>query len=99
MVALRAVQRAPHRVAEQPGLVQAPLHRERAGAARGMPDIGLAVLEGAAAVADRLRHLLRREDRADRLVAGAEAFRDGDQVGNDAFALECPERSAATHAA
>src|SRR3954469_5902666 len=84
---------------EDPVVMQAPLHGERARARRGVPVIRGAVLEEAASRPDRLVYRGRDHRGADRLVARAETLGDQDDVGHHAFRLERPRRAAAAHAA
>ena len=53
-----------------------------AAQAVGVADVGVAVLELAAARLEGVDDALLDEDAADRLVAAAEALGDGDQVGH-----------------
>src|SRR5260221_4368572 len=64
-----------------------------------MPQVGVTVLEEAAATGDGFVDWPRGEHRADRLVSGAEPLGDSDDVGRDVLALERPHRPAASHAA
>ena len=57
------------------------------------------VLEEPAAGRHRLDDLVLRQDRADRLVAAAQALGDRHQVGDDALLLAGVERAGAAHAA
>src|SRR3954470_5598430 len=79
--------------------MQALLYGERARAGGGVPVIRGAVLEEAAAGADRLVNRSGDHRRADWLVTRAEALGDEDDVGRHAFRLEGPSRAAAAHAA
>src|SRR6185436_7586517 len=90
----------PHR--RDPGedaLAQPLLHCQSARAGRGVAEVGIAVLEEAAALDDGFVDRLADHHGADRLIPGAEALRDRDDVRYHAFALERPHRAAATHAA
>src|SRR5207237_10276412 len=84
---------------EQPVVAQAPLHGQGPRAGGGMADIGVAVLERAAAGADSVVDVLANHQSADRLVARAESLGNRDHVRDDAFALERPVRSAVSDAA
>jgi len=64
-----------------------------------MPDIGVPVQERAAAGAQALDDGAVHEHRADRLVARAQAFRHGDQVGRHAVLLDRVHRAGAAHPA
>src|SRR3546814_17020239 len=64
-----------------------------------MVHVGVAVLQGAAAVADRGIHRLRGDHRADRLVAGAEALGDGVDVGRHAVVLAGEQGAGTAHPA
>src|SRR5687767_2266273 len=77
---------------EQAIVVQALLHRKRTCAGRGMADVGMAVLEKAAAAHNRSRNLFCNQNCADRLITGAQALGDRREVGDDTFLLERPER-------
>ena len=75
------------------------LHCQRGGAGGGVAQIGVAMLEEARALFDGAHDALLRHDRADRLVAAAQALGDGDEVGRDAFLFHRVQRAAASHAA
>src|SRR5688572_22098146 len=76
-----------------------PLNGKRRRAGEGMAGIGVAVLEGAGALGQRLEDLALQEERADRREAAAQSFGDGDKVGTDAILLAGIERAGAAHAA
>jgi hypothetical protein len=59
----------------------------------------MAVLEETAAARERLVDAPLDQDRADRLVAAADALGEGHQVGHDSFLLAGMQRSRAAHAA
>ncbi|MNY68393.1 hypothetical protein D3C86_2061490 [compost metagenome] len=63
-----------------------------------MADIGVAVLEEAAAADDGLVDPARGHHRANRLVAGAEALGDGDDVRHHAVFRAGKEMAGAAHA-
>ena len=75
------------------------LHRQCGGARHRVAEVGVAVLEHAAAVAQRRDHTFVCEHRADRLVATAQALGDDHQVGRRAFRLHCVQHAGAAHAA
>ena len=75
------------------------LHRQRRGAGHRVAEVGVAVLEEAAASRDRVDDARLRQHRADRLVAAAQALGDGHQVGHHAFLLAGVQRAGAAHAA
>src|SRR3546814_8074173 len=64
-----------------------------------MAEIGMAVLEKAAAVFEGVEDLLAQQSRADRLVAAAETLGDGHDVGGDALLLAGMQGAGAAHAA
>src|SRR5438034_2420806 len=86
------LQQLAHRfdACQYPVLPQALLYRQSAGACGGVPEIGGAVLEESAAATDRVIDRFRNHEGADRLIARAEAFGDGDDVRDDALLLEGP---------
>src|SRR5262249_17857423 len=84
---------------EQPVVAQPALHGEGAGTGGRMAYVRVSVLESTAACRDCIPDMPARNQSADRLVAGAEAFSDYDNVWHDAFALECPQPAPAPHAA
>lgn len=75
------------------------LHGERCRAGDRMAQIGVAVLEKAAALLHRFHDAPLRHHGADRLVAAAQALGDGDQVGRHAFLFDRVQRAGAAHAA
>ncbi len=75
------------------------LHRERGRAGDRVTEVGVAVLEEAAARAHRVDDLLLREHGADRLEAAAQALGDRDQIRDDAFLRARVQRPRATHPA
>src|SRR5438477_7645545 len=96
MFAERTAQALPQQFAhrfdarEHSVLAQALLHRQSTCACGSVAEIGGAVLEEAAAATDGLIDGIRNYEGADRLIARAEAFCDGDDVWHDAFMLEGP---------
>ena len=64
-----------------------------------MADVGVAVLEEARAVADRLEDAARDQSRPDRLIARAEALGDRHDVRPHAVLLAGEQRAGAAHAA
>ena len=85
--------------AEQLLLHQDLLDREARSAGHRVGHVGIAVLEEARPVADRLADRGRRQHRADRLVTGAEPLGDRDEVGIDAILLAGEQAAGAAHAA
>ena len=75
------------------------LHRQRGRTGHGVTQVGVAVLEEAAAGAHGLHHPALGQHRADGLVAAAQALGDGHQVGHHAFLLAGVQRAGAAHAA
>ncbi len=63
------------------------LHGQRRGAGHRMADVGVAMLEQAAAARECLDQPRLRQHRADRLVAAAQSLGDHQQVGHHAFLL------------
>ena len=76
-----------------------PLHLKRRRAGEGMREIGMAMLESAGAMPDRVDDSRACEHGADRLVAAAEALGDGLDVGHDALLFPGVKRAGATHPA
>ena len=75
------------------------LHRQRSRSGHGVANVSVAVLEQATALAHGFHNLVLRQYRANRLVAAAQAFGDGHQVGADAFLLYRVQAAGAAHAA
>src|SRR4030095_14116984 len=78
---------------------QHALHRKRGGARNRMPDVGMSVLEEAAAGRDRIDHAAADEYRADRLINPAETLRNRHQAGRHARLLAGVQRAGAPHSA
>ncbi|MNY09220.1 hypothetical protein D3C86_1421260 [compost metagenome] len=64
-----------------------------------MAQVGVAVLEKAAALLHGVHDALLRHHRADGLIASAQPLGDGDQVGRDAFLLHGVQGAGAAHPA
>ncbi len=75
------------------------LHRERRRAGHRMAEVGVAVLEEAAALRHGIDDLSLRQHRANRLVATAKALGNGHEVGHHALLLAGVQRARAAHAA
>src|SRR5690606_2942427 len=75
------------------------LHGQGCCAGDGVPHVGMAVLEKAAAVAERRIYVCRQHNGADRLITGAEAFGDGDQIGRNALLLASVQSPGTAHSA
>ena len=65
----------------------------------GVADIGVAVLEQARAVPERVIDLSRKQRRPDRLIAAAETLGDGGDIGADAFLFLREDGAGPAHAA
>ncbi|CAM2156543.1 hypothetical protein PT2222_30015 [Paraburkholderia tropica] len=89
---------AREHVVEQFFLSDHTLHFERRRTGRGMADIGVAVLEVTAAAHDGFIDARAHERRADRLIAGAQTLRDGQQIGRDAVLRAGVQPARAAHA-
>src|SRR3546814_10736992 len=89
VVAESRFQGTPQFAAAQANLLQQPvvpdhmLHRQGGRAGRRVTHVGVSMLEEAAAVADRGIDARVHQDGTDRLVAGAEALGDHQQVRRD----------------
>ena len=74
-------------------------HRMRGGAGRRMTEIGVAMLEEAASLLDRLIDVGAAEHRTDRLVSGAKPLGDGQDIGANPVRLTGEEMSGPAHPA
>ncbi len=105
MVAQRLLQPLRKACAHHPHPLQQPvapdhvLHRQRGRAGQRMAKIGVAVLEKAAALLHGLHDVLLRHDRADGLVAAAQALGNGDEIRRHAFLFDGIQGAGPAHAA
>ncbi len=106
MVVAEALAQAPRQVlalaAHVGQQIVAPdhlLHGERPGAGQRVAEIGVAVLEEAGALGERLEDLGAHEHGADRREAAAQALGDRHQVRRDALLLAGVQGARAAHAA
>ena len=84
---------------DQALLIDDLLNRQPGGAGHRVPDIGVAVLEGAGAVLELACYFLVHHQCADRLVAGTQALGQRDHVGDNALLFEGKAAAAASHPA
>src|SRR6478672_2492540 len=84
---------------EQPLLADDLLHLERRGTGHGMCKVSVPVQESAGTLPDGFDDLPARQHCSDRLIAAAQPFGHGLDVGCDAFLLPRMARAGAPHAA
>ena len=84
---------------EQPVALDHVLHGERRRAGDRVAEVGVAVLEEAAAPRHRVDDPFLGQHGADRLVAAAQPLRDHQEVGHDTVLLAGVQRAGAAHPA
>ena len=84
-------------IIQQISLDDGPLHGQSRRTGRSVTHVGVTMLKISAAVTDPPIDGIGRENRTDRLIPGAEPFRDDDQIRCDAFLLRRKQRPGSPH--